>query len=135
MCTSDWSVPSRCLFLWESMIVLSQLLKSVKIVPGENVAGKRGRQAEPADGYAVRAIVTCVGVVFPLGIVELRRAPFDDHVAGGALSEIDARFGNRRTAGGCRRDIPQGKDRQAFGGRTGVLGHGTPAALSDQARL
>ena len=89
-------------------------------------------QPVSADRDAVRAIVIRVDVVFSLGIVELRRAAFDDHVAAGALSEIDAWLGDLRTTGGDRRDVLQVENRQAFGGLLGDRGHDDPVAVGEQ---
>src|SRR4029077_4705211 len=60
-----------------------------------HLPGEQGPPTDPTNGNAVRAIVTRVGVVFALRIVELRRAGFDDHVASRPLSKITPRPGYR----------------------------------------
>ena len=52
-----------------------------------HLPGEQEPPTDPADGNAVRAVVTGVDVVLALGIVELRRAGFDDHVARRPLSK------------------------------------------------
>ena len=90
------------------------------------------RQRGSADRHAVRAVVVRVDVVLALGIVELRRAALDDHVAVGALAEIDARLGDGGTAGGDRRDVLQIEDRQALGGFSRHRRHHHAVAVGEQ---
>src|SRR5271169_5279242 len=71
------------------------------------------------DWDSILAVICCIDVLFSLGIVELRRATFDDHVIVGALAKIDAWLSYRWATRGDRRDVRQVKNRQAFGGLLG----------------
>ena len=96
------------------------------------VPGEEGSPRDPADGNAARAVIGRVDVVFALRIVELRRAPLDDHVAVGLLPEIDARLADVGAAGRDRRNILQIEQRQPFGALAGDRGHHHAVAVGEE---
>src|SRR5215469_5521662 len=93
---------------------------------------EEGSASDPANGDPARASIGRVNIVCPLGIVELRGASLDDDVGIGLFPEIDARFVNRRAAGGDRRDVLQIEDRQPFGSLAGERAHHRPIAVRKQ---
>jgi hypothetical protein len=97
--------------------------REVQVTGFSVVRGHVGHLSEPEDGEpyatrvlvpeafqignAARAVIRCVSVVFPLRIIELRRAPLDDDVAVGLFPVIDAWLVDFGTSGRDRRDVVQ----------------------------
>ena len=68
------------------------------------VPGEEDSPRDPAHGNAARAVIGRVDIIFPLRIVELRRAPLDDDVAVRLFPVVDARLADFGAAGRDRRN-------------------------------
>src|SRR5262249_38754461 len=89
---------------------------------------------DPAHGYAARAIIGGVDIVFPFRIVELRRAPLHDDVAVGFFPVVDAWLADFGAAARDWRNIAQIEERQAFGALAGNRAHHHAVAVGEEPR-
>src|SRR5262249_58983041 len=86
----------------------------------------------PADGNSAGAVIGRLDIVFPLRIVELRRAPLDDDVAVALFPVVDAWLADFGAAARDRRNIAQIEERQPFGALAGDRAHHHAVALAER---
>src|SRR5215216_4319149 len=99
--TRSWMLRRIMIRLSPGDVVREQQVQVVEVPREED------SPCDPSYANAAGAVIGRVDVVFPLRIVELRRAPFDDNVGVGLFPVIDAWLANFGAAGRDRRNIAQ----------------------------